>query len=550
MKTFFTTLKKNKIPHIRFFLFYIAISLLIPATYVITQIITGEMGQSAYEFDTAAIFRFLIILTAVVGVRAVFSALDALLLERFAGKVGYNLRVNFAKFLLHQPFAKLEKASSGQKLSIFANDLPQAVEFVSVSMLSLIYNLLLVVVILGYMFYFHWLYTLIFVVSLPVFALAQIVISIPIQKTSRKVNEARDGFNAIVNDSLQNAATVISYNLEDEMESRYTTAYKKYFAVAVRMARLYSTLVLAGMVFSSLPLIFLLIASGLAVANGNMLISEYIVYTGIGIMAASVLMSLADIIGRIGIKKAGTMRLNETMTGEAENIGNNQSLVISGKTAVAFEGITFAYTEDTSDVLHNVSLEISQYAKVAIVGGSGSGKSTMLKLLLGLYEPRSGKISVLGNDTAKIGKYALRDSFAYVPQDSFLFPVSVCENITGKAVITSQEQVKLEKACQDAGILDFINSLPNKFDSILSESSENISGGQRQRIAMARAFYKDAPIILFDEATSALDPITEGEILKSLENATKDKTVIMVAHRIAARDFCDTIITMEGGQIV
>jgi len=550
IKTFFATLRKNHIPFVGFFLFYIASSLIIPVTYIIAQTITGEMGQAAYAFDTVAIVRFLFLLTAVIGVRAVFSALDALLSGRFVGKVGYNFRVNFAKFFLRQPFAKFEKTNSGQSLSVFTNDLPEAVEHVRYAVVWMIYNLTLFLVILAYMFYFNWLYTLIFVISIPVFALVQIAISVPIQKISRKVNEARDGFNVAINDSLQNIATVISYNLEDEMENRYISAYKKFSIASMLRVRLYSTLVLAGMIFSALPLIFLFIASGLAVVNGTMLISEYIVYTSIGIMAARVLMSLAEAIGGIGAGRAGTLRLNETTTGEAENIGDNQSLAISGKTAVEFENITFSYAVDAPDVLHNVSIEISQYAKVAIVGGSGSGKSTILKLLLGLYEPNSGKISVLGNDIAKIGKYALRDSIAYVPQDSFLFPVSVCENITGKNVLTSQEQDKLEKVCQDAGILDFINSLPSKFDSILSESSENISGGQRQRVAMARAFYKDAPIILFDEATSSLDPITEDEILKSLENATKDKTVIMVAHRVAARAFCNTVITMEGGRIV
>jgi len=550
IKTFFATLRKNKIPFVGFFMFYVVAALIIPVTYIIAQIITGEMGQAAYELDTTAIIRFLIILTIVMGVRAVFSALDDLLLGRFVGKVGYSFRVNFAKFFLRQPFAKFEKNNSGQSLSVFTNDLPEAVEHVRYGMVWLIYNLALFLVIIVYMFYFNWLYTLIFVVAIPVLALVQIAISAPIQKISREVNEARDGFNATVNDSLQNIATVISYNLEEEMENRYISAYSKFSLASMIRVRLYSSLVLAGMIFSALPLIFLFIASGLAVAGGTMLISEYIVYTTIGVMAASVLMSLAEAIGGVGAGNAGTLRLNETTTGEAENIGSNQGLGISGETAVAFDNITFAYAEDLPDVLHDVSIEIPRHAKVAIVGGSGSGKSTILKLLLGLYEPKSGKINVLGNDTATIGKYALRDSIAYVPQDSFLFPASICENITGKNVITSQEHTKLEKVCQDAGILDFINSLPNRFDNILSESSENISGGQRQRIAMARAFYKDAPIILFDEATSSLDPITESEILKSLENATKDKTVIMVAHRAAARAFCDTVITMEEGRIV
>ena len=550
IKTLFVTMNKNKIPFKGFFAFYIVASLILPATYIIAQMITGQMGQAAHAFDTAAIVRLLALLTAVIGVRAVFSTLSSLLLGRFIGKVGYNFRANFAKFFLHLSFSKLEKTKAGQNLSVFANDLPNAVEHIRYSMVWMIYNSALFLVIIAYMFFFNWLYTLIFVVSIPVLALVQIAISIPVNKISRKVNEARDGFNAAINDSLQNIATVISYNLEDEMENRYISSYNKFCTASMLRVRLYSTLVLAGMIISSLPLMFLFIASGLAVANETMPVSDYIVFTSIGVMAASVLMSIAESIGEIGAGNSVLVRLNETTTGEEENIGDRRGLEITGSTAVAFDNVNFAYAEDAPCVLDKLSFEIPQYAKVAIVGGSGSGKSTILKLLLGLYEPKSGKISVLGNDTAETGKYALRESIAYVPQDSFLFPVSICENITNKSALTPQEQEKLEKVCQDAGILDFINSLPGRFNNNLTEASENISGGQRQRIAMARALYKDAPIIIFDEATSYLDPITEAEILKSLTNATKEKTVIMVAHRPSVGEFCDTIITLERGQIV
>jgi len=551
MKTFFTVLRKNKIPYLGLFLFHVTASLIISASYIITQMISGEMGQAAYEFDTTAILRFLIMLTVVIGVRAVLTALDALLLERYEGKAGYRFRVNFVNYFLRQPFACIEATNSGKNLSVFINDIPTTISYVSnKGILSMLYNFILLATILIYMFYFHWLFTLIFIIALPIFASVQMLISIPIQKITRKSNEARDGFNAVVNDSLQNTATVISYNLEDVMEERYINAYKIYHSAVMRRVRFYSTLLLAAMIITSLPLIFLFIASGIAVANGTMIISDFIVYTSIGIVAASVLMSLAEIFDGLSIGKVGASRLMEAMPGTAENIGATRKIIANGEIAAAFENVTFAYSEDAPDVLHDVSFEIPQGAKVAIVGGSGSGKSTILKLLLGLYEQKDGKISVLGNDTAKIGKYELRDSIAYVPQDSFLFPVSICENITGKSVVTENEQDNLEKVCRDAGIFDFINSLPDGFDSILSESSENISGGQRQRIAMARAFYKDAPIILFDEATSALDPITEGEILKSLEDATKDKTLIMVAHRTSAKAFCETVITTEGGRIV
>jgi len=215
-------------------------------------------------------------------------------------------------------------------------------------------------------------------------------------------------------------------------------------------------------------------------------------------------------------------------------------------TTISFTNVSFSYNEDSPLALDNVSFRVSPGSRVAFTGGSGSGKSTILKLLLGLYEQAEGQITIGDKDISMLSRESLRNAIAYVPQDSFLLPGTIGENITLENTIS--DPARLKKACMEAGILDFINSLPNKWDSVLTESSENISGGQRQRIAMARAFYKDAPIILFDEATSALDPTTEAAILRSLSEAAKDKTVIMVAHREASITACDAKIHMEGGK--
>ncbi|MCL2593290.1 MAG: ABC transporter ATP-binding protein/permease, partial [Defluviitaleaceae bacterium] len=353
-----------------------------------SQIFVGEMGQAAYQFDTSAILRFLLVLTAIMGIRAIFSASSALFLGRFSGSVGYKFRVNFAKFFLHQPFARLEKANSGENLSIFTTDLPQAVLLVSSGALQMVSDFMLLIVVAVYMFYMNWLYTLIFIASFPVLAIVQVIISAPIQKTAKKASEASAKFNAVVNDSLQNTATIIAYSLEEELESRYISAYKEFFKAAMQRIRFFSTIVLAGFIFSTLPIVFIFIASGFAVVNGTMLISDFIAFTGIGMMAASWLMNLSQSLGNVKTWMAGAIRLNESITGEFENIGNRQRLAVTEKSAIVFDDISFTYTEDTPNVLHNISFEIPHGKKVAIIGGSGSGKSTILKLILGLYEPK------------------------------------------------------------------------------------------------------------------------------------------------------------------
>jgi len=518
--------------------------------FVLQEIFVGELGQAASAYDTDAIVRFLLFITVVMGVRAVFSALNVLFLGRYAGQVRYKFRKEFIRFFLRRPFASFEGTNSGENLSIFTNDLPVAVGFVSNNVLRLIDDFALLVAALIFLFYTHWLYTLIFLATFPLIAVVQAVFSTPVGKASQVTMEKRADYNAVVNDSLQNIATIIAYDLEDKMEARYIASYKIYLNAALRHMRIFCWLIIGGGVISMTPLIFLFIASAFAVVNENLTIAAFIAYTNIGLLAAGWLAGLARALSDVQEGMAGAKRLNETIEGGIEETGEKTALSPKGELAVCFENVSFAYSDEGAQVLYDVSFEIPIGARVAIAGGSGSGKSTVLKLLLGLYGAKEGTIRVLGNDISREGKHALREAFAYVPQDSFLFPVSISENITGKTTLTYDEILKREKACRDAGIYEFIQSLPENFASILSESAENISGGQRQRIAMARAFYKDAPIILFDEATSALDPATEAEILRTLEIASQGKTVIMVAHRATAKAFCDRVITLEGGRLI
>ena len=549
IKILLATLNNSKIRYKGFYTFFAFSSLLTSIAMIVTQVLVGEMGQAAYEGEIRLLISLLLILSAVSLVEIVFSPLRAFFMERFTGKVQYNIRRRFAKFFIRIPFSKLEKMNSGENLSVFSNDMGSTINFITDGILNFVTQFGLLLIIFVYMFIINWQSTLIFIIAFPICIVIQSITSAPLQKYSERTLEKQAKFNAVVNDSLQNSSTIIAYSLEGDMEERYMGSYMEYYKAYFTQMKMFAILICAGAAFSILPTAILYVIAGFAVVNNNMTLAEFFAYTAIGLFASQWVLMFSQSLGSLMESKAGAVRVDKITIGDFEELGSKENINKHGDTAVSFNNVCFAYNEESPDVLTNVSFDIPMGAKVAIVGGSGSGKSTILKLLLGLYDNKSGDITVLGNSTNGIGKYNLRESFSYVPQDSFLFPLSICENITGKKEISEEERTRLEKSCRDAGIFDFINTLPDKFNSILSESAENISGGQRQRIAMARAFYKDAPIILFDETTSGLDPTTEAEILKSLESATKDKTVIMVAHRAAAKAFCDTVITMEGGRV-
>ncbi|MCL2286551.1 MAG: ABC transporter ATP-binding protein/permease [Firmicutes bacterium] len=566
MGLIFKTLSKHHQRYKGFLVFYLFLALVISVATVIGTRITGDMAQAALDFDTATLLQFLGIITGLMVIRVVASGASALLLGRFAGRAGYRFRDNFAKYFLQKPFAKFEGVNSGESLSVYANDLPAAVELVSNGGLRFMADIISLVVTFVYMLTLTPFLTLIFFASFPVLAAMQIALAIPIQKKQIKRSEARAELTAVVNDSLQNTSTIAAYSLEEVMKKRCTTSLENVVAATKGYASSLLPLVMAGQIASLTPLLIVIAIAANRVIGGTMNVAEFVAFLSLAGEAGSWLAMLSQRQNNIQTAAAGAKRLMDTMDGEEEDFSSGKSLAINGGHAIAAANLSFAYPErkngenhvsegesETSAeteiplALDNVSFQINKGSRVAFVGGSGSGKSTVLKLLLGLYQPQSGSLSVMDTDISDISLESLRGTFAYVPQDSFLFPESIGANITGDEVPTDMQ--RLEKACKDAGILEFILNLPDKFNAVLSESAENISGGQKQRIALARAFYRNAPIILFDEATSALDPSTEAAVLKSFDALGPDTTVVLVSHRVKPISFCDTIIVMDNGKI-
>jgi len=503
------------------------------------------MGEAALGHDVDALLWLLVLISGIIAIRAVFSALSTLLLARFSANSEYNLRRHFINHFLGAPFAKVEEAGSGESLSIFSNDVPSAAHLVSTGIMELVSDFIAFVASLAFLLMISPLYTGALVIAFIIMMTIVMLLSMPMRKHSEEQSKETANFNAIVNDSLQNLSVVVSYDLDDVMEKRYMEVYDRYMVASKSIAKASIPLVSSAMfaLFGPIAVINVVLAFG--AINGNITVAEFIAYLATIMMVIGGISGVANGIGNLAPDVARAKRMNDNTSHEHEERAEGEALSLTDAT-ISFTDVSFSYSEDLAPALDNVSFDISSGSRVAFAGGSGSGKSTILKLMMGLYEQAEGQITIGGKDITRLSRESLRNAIAYVPQDSFLLPGTIGENITLESTIS--DPARLEKACMEAGILDFINSLPDRWDSVLTESSENISGGQRQRIAMARAFYKDAPIILFDEATSALDPTTEAAILQSLGEAAKDKTVIMVAHREIAVAACDCVIRMEGGK--
>lgn len=543
-------MKKTGMRFTGFMLIYVFLAATTAIAVLAVNRLTGEISEAAVTGDTDTIILLFVFITGITVLRATAAAINTVLLAKYSANVGYKLRAHFVEYFLRVPFSVLEKAGTGESLSIYTNDIPLAERLVTSGLLQVFEDFVSFASAFVFMIVISPSFTGILFLAAIGMLVMQLLLSIPLQKMSVKMSKRKADFNAVVNDSLQNLNTVVAYSLDDILEQHYMMVYNKYFALVKKLAWFLGLMIgsMMAVLFAPLIVVFVVLANG--VISGTLTLAEFVAFVTTVIIAAGSITMLAQNIGRIAQLIAGGKRLNENTAQDLEETSqeNTQPEVVTAAN-IKFENVTFSYieNEDSLPVLDNININIAAGSKIAIVGSSGSGKSTLLKLLLGLYEPLTGEILINNKSTTSFTKSDLRNIFAYVPQDSFLFAESIAKNITLEPVIT--DMPRLEKACADAGILDFIHTLPEKFNSVLSEASSNISGGQRQRIAIARAFYKDAPVILLDEATSALDADTEAEIIDGFNNVIAGKTAIMVAHRAKSIAACDTIIVMSSGKV-
>ncbi|MCL1924892.1 MAG: ABC transporter ATP-binding protein/permease [Defluviitaleaceae bacterium] len=524
----FKILKKQNLPYKLFFIFYILIAAILVTTAVLMTALTGDLASAAENMNIEAIIHFISFLAIIMLARTAAFSFEAYILRKRYANISYKVRENFIKSLSLKPFRKIENESAGEALSIFSNDLPQSNLLISYSIFRIVLEVLSVLTIFIYMLSINIFMTFIFFATFPILSAVQVMASLPIQKKAKVMSEKTAAFNEIVVDSLQNTTIITSFGLEEKLEERYLKSYDEFINSLKSYIKTFAWLVIGGIMFSLIPQIAIILWAALNVINGYMYLGQFVAFTSFVFIAGSFIMMLTQMLSVIQSQTASAKRLDEHILNNKQDLPNIKKFNTEDDIAIKVTNLTF------EDIIKNnddkgLSFEIKKGSKTAIVGVSGSGKSTLLKLLLGLYVGK-GDIEINGE-------------VAYVPQNSFLFPESIAKNIAGENI----DREKLELASKEAGILDFINSLEKGFETVLTERAENISGGQKQRIALARAFYTEAPIILFDEATSALDEVTEASILEDLSKT--NKTIVIVAHRESVILFCDNIIKLKKGDM-
>lgn len=408
-------------------------------------------------------------------------------------------------------------------------------------------TLTLFVVALSYMFYTAPTLTLYAVLPLPVLSISIYRLSLAIHKRSTIVQEYLSKLTTFTQESFSGISVIKAYGIEPRTLGQFTdladTSKQKNIDLA-KVQALFFPLMILLIGASNLLVVYV---GGKQFIEGQIdfgTIVEFLIYVNMLTWPVAIVGWVSSIVQQA---EASQKRINEFLKVEPEIVNHaTSSENVSGK--ISFDKVSFRYPDTGIEALKEVSFQVEPGETLAIIGHTGAGKSTILELIGRLYDIDSGNYEIDGKSARKVDLKSLRKAVGYVPQDAFLFSESIKDNIRfGKEDASSEE---IEQAAKDASVHDNIIGFKEGYQTILGERGITLSGGQKQRVSIARAIVHDPRILLLDDCLSAVDTETEEEILKNLQRIGKDKTTVIVSHRVSSAKSADKIIVLEGGRII
>ena len=503
-----------------------------------------EEGNGKYLFIVMLIVPFIALL------RGLSNYLQILLVNKTALNIVGDLQKKIYEKIIQSNIEIIEDNGAGNLISRLSNDTTLILQALERLMNSLLKDGLTALALLITMIYLDWKLAIVICLLLPVVAL-------PIYKIGKKVNNISKGaqiqigkFTNLLNQSFQNIQTIKSFQLENreiqntnqEIEKRIFNLYKltKYRAIMSPIIE-----VLAG-IFIGLLLTF----AGYQILEGNSTLGQLTAFI-------TALLMISDPIRRIstlnsvyqeGLAAVERVYVLYSNCNIIEDKPDSLNFPVDYN-LLKFENISFKYKADQRNVLNNITFAIKEGTRNYIIGESGAGKSTIFKLLIRLHEAKSGEIKFGDTEIQDIQIKSLRSCVSVVSQNTFIFNDTLKNNINLEKN-ESSENIDFEKLMDDLNINNFADKLQNKYDTKIGIDGISLSGGELQRLAIARAIYKNAPLLLLDEATNSLDSINEIEINKTLDKYFKDKTVLIIAHKLETIKDADNIIVLKDGNMV
>ena len=559
-KKIFTSSNRNVIKHFwsdfvsvyKFDIFVAFILLIIVAAtasiypYLIQLVFDSLLDSSKKEWVTIPI-----VIACIAIIRGVAMFFQIKQVAKISLSVAVDIQKKLTKHLINSDLIELNKLSSGNHVSRIMNDVILIKDGIERSINNLIRDTLTILVLMSYLIWIDW------SLSILVFVIYPIALK-PILKIGKKQNviatslqQQMEVVTSTLTEMLQGIRMVKSYNLEktEIKRSEYVlnSMFQKMFSLVIGRAKVLPILEILG----GLAAACVIALASYRVSLGELSPGSVVGYVTALLMLAQPARALGtfNTVAQEALSALTRIYHQLNIVPQVKTINHAQKLIIKKNNApsISFENVSFGY-DPKLPVLSNINFFIKPCSKVAIVGQSGAGKSTIINLISRFFDPLSGHIFIDNQDIRKVNIFSLRNKIALVSQETIIYNKNFLENIRFGNLEATEEQII--EASKIAGIDKFIQSTLDGYNTVLGESGNKLSGGQRQRISISRAILKNAPILLLDEATSSLDAETEKEINRSLEKITKDKTTITIAHKLSTVVNSDQIILFDKGRVV
>jgi ATP-binding cassette, subfamily B, multidrug efflux pump len=496
-----------------------------------------------------AIISLVVVLLALAVLRGVFSFAQTYLSEKVSQNVAFDLRNKIFNKLSELSFSYQDQAQTGELMTRVTSDVEGVRQFVGQSLLNLVNSAITVIGVVIVLFRINWMLAIVEVLSIPViFALIGFFIS-RVRPLFEATQKRLGALNTILQENLAGLRVVRAFAREPYEAARYTKVNDELVDVGLQVARRSATAFPLTFLTVNFATLLVVLVGGLLVINSGLTLGQMVAFLSyLGVLIGPVF-GLGFIAANISRASVSAQRIWEVLDAKNDVTDKPDAKTLENVCGeVEFRNVTFRFAGAEKPALKDVNLKVQCGQTVAIMGKTGSGKSSITNLIPRFYDPQNGQILVDGVDVRDVTLSSLRQNIGIVLQDTILFSGTIRENIAyGKPDASEADIFEAARAAQaDA----FIRQFPEGYDTVIGERGVGLSGGQKQRIAIARALLIDPKILIFDDSTSAVDAETEYQIQQALDRLMRDRTSFVIAQRISTVRDADVIVLLDGGTIV
>lgn len=540
--------------------FFVIVAILSSISAIIGPQIVGEMinlitknfeiraGAVHFNPDFSKIAEFGFLLTAIYVGSGVFGYAQNWIMGQMVQKIVFKLRDNASKKISRLPLAYFDKHKTGDTVSIITNDIETLSNSLSEGLNQLSYSIITIIGVTVMMISISWQMSLIALVTGMISVGIIMIISKFSQVYFTDLQKLTSNLTAHTEEMLSSHEVIKVYNGEKSSVEDFRKINDKMY-ISSWKSQFFGGLLYPIMGFiNNLSTLTVVVIGGVRALNGQMTIGEITAFMQYMSRFTQPISNIANSMTSIQTTVAACERIFGFLGAEEETfVEISKTLPKEIKGSVEFSKVNFSYSKN-KPIITNFSTKITPHSNVAIVGPTGAGKTTLVNLLMRFYDIDSGKITIDGIDTSKMSRHDVRSLFGMVLQDTWLFNGTIAENLAyGKPDATREEIIEAAKA---AHADHFIRTLPQGYDTVISEDIDNISAGEKQLLTIARAILADSPMLILDEATSSVDTRTEAAIQSAMDNLTHGRTSFVIAHRLSTIRNADLILVLEHGNIV